>query len=167
MRKSLLSFLGMSLGVLLIAASPASATDVAPEPTLQLSQPTQASPLAAGSWAPASARATQTQTFNGSFKASVRSATFYTSSESTITVNVTPTGCSSAYPNVKVRLFNVSIATWTWEVPSAKTVSCNVANIVSFTGTGQGAFQVQFDRTGPSGKDEGTKTVKGTIYHAP
>jgi hypothetical protein len=168
-RKPLLSVLGAALGVLLIAGGPAGASDVAPapepEPEIQLSQTVPLAPLQdAGR---ASALATQTQSFDGSFKASVRSSTFYTSSEAPITVLVKPTGCSSAYPNVKVRLYNVSIATWGWEVPSAKTVSCNANNSVTFTGTGQGAFQVQFDRTGPSGKDEGTKRVVGTIYHAP
>ena len=167
MRKPLICIVTASLA-LLFATSPAGASDVSPEPELQLSPPVQISQPNYGIFASDSARVAETtQSFNGSFKASVRSANFFTSTESTIRVKVTPTGCSAAYPFIKVRLFNVSIATKSWEVPSAFTVVCNTTTTVNFRGTGQGLFQVQFDRTGPSGKDEGTKSVTGTIYHAP
>ncbi|RMI13032.1 hypothetical protein EBM89_05985 [Cellulomonas triticagri] len=117
--------------------------------------------------APIQILATSTQTFSGSFKASLRSKSFIQYSDQNIRAKVTTTACSAAYPNIKVSLYNVTVATNSWKVGATHTVPCGTSWWVTWQQPGRGGFQLQFDRTGPAGKDEGTKNVSGLIAFTP
>lgn len=144
----------------------AAATAPAPDPVVTL-EAAPAAEAAVAVEAPIQTLATSTQTFSGSFKASLRSKSFSQYSDNSIRAKVTTTGCSAAYPNIKVSLYNVTVLTNSWQVGATQTVPCGTAWWVTWQQPGRGAFQLQFDRTGPAGKDEGTKSVSGLIAFTP
>jgi hypothetical protein len=106
---------------------------------------------------------TASQAFSGSFKASLRSRTFYPSAKGAISAWVVPTNCTSGYGSITVDLYNVTILTQVISY-GKQSVPCNTGGYVSWSAAHPGAYQLQFDRTGPAGKDENTKSVSGTIY---
>ena len=113
------------------------------------------------------AAAASSQTFDGTFKASLRSKDFSQFSDQKITVKIKPTNCTSGYPTITVKLYNVTILTNTWQVGATKSVPCNALSTISWSSPGRGGYQLQFDRTGPAGKDENSKHVTGTISYTP
>jgi len=162
MRK--LTFLAGSAALVACLAAGAlpatAATSPAPDPVVTI----EAAPAID---APIQILAESTQTFSGSFKASLRSKSFSQFSNNSIRAKVTTTGCSAAYPNIKVSLYNVTVLTNSWQVGSTQTVPCGTAWWVTWQQPGRGAYQLQFDRTGPAGKDEGTKSVSGLVAFTP
>lgn len=158
---SRLGLVAAGVGALLaLSAASASASDIAgPAPeqaAAVLSAPGAAdglvSPLSLGS-----------QAFSGSFKASLRSRTFYPKAKGTISAWVQPGNCTPGYGSITVDVYNVTVLTQVISY-GKQSVPCSTGGYVSWANAYPGAYQLQFDRTGPAGKDENTKTVTGTIY---
>lgn len=103
------------------------------------------------------------QSFTGDFKASLRSRTFYPNAKGTISAWVVPTNCTAGYSSITVNIYNVTVVTQVISY-GKQTVPCGSGGYVSWPDCNWGAYQLQFDRIGPAGKDENTKHVTGTIY---
>jgi hypothetical protein len=147
----------------LLAMSPAAAGAADPgpaEPDVVVQSATSAS---VSSDLTVSPMAVSTRTYSGDFKASLRSSTIYNGSTGTITASVTATNCTAGYGSITVDLYNVTVVTQVISY-GKQTVPCGSTRSVSWTGCNWGSYQLQFDRTGPAGKDENTKHVTGTIW---
>lgn len=152
---------GFATTLLALTAAGASASDgVAPAPggTAAVVQSAPAAP--AGLVSPQSLGS---QAFSGSFKASLRSRTFYPKAKGTISAWVQPSNCTSGYGSITVDVYNVTVLTQVISY-GKQSVPCSTGGYVSWSDAYPGAYQLQFDRTGPAGKDENTKKVTGTIY---
>jgi hypothetical protein len=110
---------------------------------------------------------TRTWAFTGDFKASLQSSKFDNSNTGEIRVGgVNVTNCTSGYGSINIQLIRVNtlnVITWTG---SNVNFPCNGSYGYSWGSQPNAGYKLYFSRTGPTGTDENTKHVTGTVYYA-
>ncbi|WP_213281862.1 hypothetical protein [Cellulomonas hominis] len=110
---------------------------------------------------------TRTWAFTGDFKASLQSSKFDNSNNGEIRVGgVNVTNCTSGYGSINIQLIRVNslnVITWTG---SNVNFPCNGSYGYSWGAQPNAGYKLYFSRTGPTGTDENTKHVTGTVYYA-